>query len=274
MDVQELIRVVTNSDIYVEEIRKIEIPAGSCVENMKTMHDVWGIVVPISGSAEFSLEGTAYTLTDQHLLFAGPGMTLSKKVIGNSSWLYYLIHYKIKDASKEHLLTKEHFLITLPESQQLNVLDQVQNLEALQMDKTSMNTLKSKMLFLSLLIQIMDGSMSYKWESDIDCIKKTQTYIKEFYHSDISMDELARLAEMDVKRFYYIFKKQVGMSPKQYLIHYRIEKSKGLLLKNNVSVREVAELVGYEDPFHYSRLFKKYVGVSPREFRKRFGKSS
>ena len=65
-----------------------------------------------------------------------------------------------------------------------------------------------------------------------------------------------------------IFKQEMGESPINYLIRIRMEKARNLLLQEEgYSVKEIACLVGYEDIYQFSKLFKKYYGVAPSYFR-------
>jgi AraC-like DNA-binding protein len=66
-----------------------------------------------------------------------------------------------------------------------------------------------------------------------------------------------------------VFTRATGKTPLQYLIGLRIEEAKQVLVRGGLSVKEVAHRVGMHDPFYFSRLFRKSVGVSPQEFTNR-----
>lgn len=66
-----------------------------------------------------------------------------------------------------------------------------------------------------------------------------------------------------------LFKEETGDSPINYLIKIRLEKAKEVLEgQEPVSIRSVANQVGYEDVYHFSKLFKKYYGISPLNYSK------
>ena len=67
--------------------------------------------------------------------------------------------------------------------------------------------------------------------------------------------------------FTTMFKKYTGMSPQEYLIQCRMERSRYLLKETGLSVQEVASRVGYDDQLAFSRIFKNNNGVSPVRFR-------
>ena len=61
----------------------------------------------------------------------------------------------------------------------------------------------------------------------------------------------------------------MGKSPNEYIIELRLQFAKSLLDNTNISIKQVSEHVGYNDQYFFSRLFKKHIGISPQEYRKR-----
>ncbi|GAB2700971.1 hypothetical protein GCM10027018_20360 [Paenibacillus thermoaerophilus] len=66
----------------------------------------------------------------------------------------------------------------------------------------------------------------------------------------------------------YLFKKNTGINLWEYVIKLRMEESRRLLLQTDLRRYEIAERVGYESPEHFSKMFKKYYGLSPSELKK------
>lgn len=82
--------------------------------------------------------------------------------------------------------------------------------------------------------------------------------------------EIADYAKMCcISSSYFIsrFKKEYGMSPYRYLTEIRVSQAKHLLLETGISISEISHSIGYSDPFCFSRIFHKYTGMSPSEFR-------
>ncbi len=89
----------------------------------------------------------------------------------------------------------------------------------------------------------------------------------------LTLPEMARSAGMPVTTFSARFRKAFGFSPKGYVIHCRLSHAAHLLRNENLTVSEIADRVGYDDPFHFSKLFKKSFRVSPAIWRRQ-GKSA
>ena len=98
---------------------------------------------------------------------------------------------------------------------------------------------------------------------------KALDFIDANYQDDISVEDIAANAGINRKALYAVFKSLTGFSPKDYLIYYRMCKATALLKDENLSIEVVAVSVGYSDQFHFSKEFKKNVGVSPSVYRRR-----
>lgn len=100
-------------------------------------------------------------------------------------------------------------------------------------------------------------------------VKKIVSYLNENYACKISLDQIAQNLYLSPVYISKLFKEETGESPINYLIKIRLDKAKELLEDSeNGSVKSVANQVGYEDVYHFSKLFKKYYGISPLNYRK------
>jgi len=93
-------------------------------------------------------------------------------------------------------------------------------------------------------------------------------YIKHNYNSFIDFSEIADRFGFTQSYLTKIFKKYMEVTPARYLKEYRISVAKKLLMSSNLSIKEIADQVGFDDPFHFSKSFKDVVGESPNQFRK------
>lgn len=101
-------------------------------------------------------------------------------------------------------------------------------------------------------------------------IQRSVEHIHAHFGDDLSIDELARDAHCSVSHFSRIFKREIGYSPKDYLIKTRIDKSRKLLQDSSDSITGIAFRCGFATSAHFSDSFKKITGVSPSEYRKSF----
>lgn len=100
-------------------------------------------------------------------------------------------------------------------------------------------------------------------------IRIVKRYISEHYREDISLSVLAEMVNISPVYLSRLFKKEEGINFLDYLNQYRIEIAKGLLKEISYNVLDVAVLSGFRNNKYFSKIFKKSVGITPSEYRKR-----
>lgn len=102
----------------------------------------------------------------------------------------------------------------------------------------------------------------------MDEMDQAVTHFHSNYNHSISIEKYAGDHGMSVSWFIRNFKDYTGQTPTQYLLSLRISNARSLLESTSYNVTEISDIVGYDNPLYFSRLFKKQCGVSPTEFRK------
>ncbi|WP_127533873.1 response regulator transcription factor [Paenibacillus kobensis] len=99
--------------------------------------------------------------------------------------------------------------------------------------------------------------------------ERAKAYIDEHYaQKGLTLHEVAQHNHVSPNYLSYLFKKTIGMNLWEYVMKLRMEESRRLLLETDMRRYEIAERVGYESPEHFSKIFKKYYGMSPSELKK------
>ncbi len=102
--------------------------------------------------------------------------------------------------------------------------------------------------------------------------EKIQQAINQRISEKIYTLELAGLIGLSEGYFYEAFKDTTGETPRQYILSTKIEWAKRLLLESEQSVIQVGMAIGFDNPANFSRMFKKFTGLSPSDFKKRYKK--
>lgn len=89
-------------------------------------------------------------------------------------------------------------------------------------------------------------------------------------YSNLTVEELAKLANMSVATFKRAFKKEFNSSPIHYINTKKLKQAKELLSLPHLTISDIAYQVGFNDPLYFSRFFKQKKGVSPSDFRSSF----
>lgn len=98
-------------------------------------------------------------------------------------------------------------------------------------------------------------------------IAKARNYIHTHIENDVSLGEVARAVNVSANYFSELFKKATGINFVDYVSRVRIEKTKHLLLDPQRHITEIAYDVGFKSLSQFNRSFRKYSGMSPREYR-------
>ena len=102
-------------------------------------------------------------------------------------------------------------------------------------------------------------------QEQVECVV---AYFNENYNSKISIDDYAESLHISTNWFIHNFKQYAGMSPAQYILSLRMVNAQSLLERTTYNIKEISEIVGYENPLYFSRVFKKEIGKSPAQYRK------
>ena len=121
--------------------------------------------------------------------------------------------------------------------------------------------------FIGKTQEVCRGMTSIKENESESVISKAKAYIDENYQKDISLDDVSRHVDISPYYFSKLFKQEDGRTFIEYLTGLRIREARRLLRSPGLSIKEIGIMCGYADPNYFSRIFKKYEGVTPSEFR-------
>lgn len=226
-----------------------------------------GLVVPLAGCANFSFNGTTYTMEPGMVVHAGPQMPIEINVIGEKKWEYAVIHYHVTPEVRALFpLTQQHFLINTGDN--TKIISFVQQLIESYSMLGSMATFKTKTLFMNLVEAILVSAKMKVLDTASEKMEQVLQYIHKNHAKQLSITKIAEEFGVERRRFADLFEQHTGMSPSSYLTEYRIRRAKELLQSCDSTIAEIAECVGYVDCFYFSRVFKKCTGMSPTIYRK------
>ena len=128
--------------------------------------------------------------------------------------------------------------------------------------------LKRLLQRLEATLLAREQQMIPRRESDAAALaERVRLYLQENYNQPVDFSSLADSLAVSAPYLSKLFHEQEGKSPSRYLTDLRMRKAQKLLMDTQLTVREIAVRVGYQDPFHFSRNFKNAMGISPVQFR-------
>lgn len=247
-------------------------------------HDFIEICFILSGQAEFLLNGTVCSAKKGDVLLFNPGVkhrvvSWSDDIPLEEMYIGFTDIY-IRGMERNQILFQNHSYILHPGEKNFVSLSRLCSMiksESSSYKPGRYFMLKAYLTQMILLLyrEQMDTPVvterGYEFESTNKkyVVEQIIDYLDCHYNEKISLDRIAK--NMYLSPFYVskIFKSETGDTPINYLIQVRMEKAKQLLEKDlNSSIQDIALCVGYDDAYHFSKLFKKHFGEAPSKFRK------
>lgn len=129
---------------------------------------------------------------------------------------------------------------------------------------------KQQLLFQEV-VDLLSASVEVRSPTPaLACAEKAASYLRQHYKEDITAQSLGESINFHPVYIARCMKKEFGCSPFDYLLRFRIQQAKLLLLQTDLSVSRVAEEVGFNQSAYFATCFAKFEGISPRQYRQRF----
>lgn len=125
-------------------------------------------------------------------------------------------------------------------------------------------------ILLAEVNRLPDASCHSSDDCGITPVRTALLYIYSHYMESLTVAELAGHCCLSESHFRRIFKRLIGISPLEYLHHYRIQHACHLILQNFESMNRIAERVGYQTLSSFNRQFLQYTGLSPSAWKKKY----
>ncbi|MEP6677281.1 MAG: AraC family transcriptional regulator [Ferruginibacter sp.] len=100
-----------------------------------------------------------------------------------------------------------------------------------------------------------------------DCVDTAILHMKTHINENISLEELSRLSNYSSSRFCSLFKQKTGYAPIDYFIQMKMQKASQELDFTDRHIKDIALSMGFDDPYYFSKRFRKAIGLSPQKYR-------
>jgi AraC-like DNA-binding protein len=116
-----------------------------------------------------------------------------------------------------------------------------------------------------ILSHAVDAPAMYRIDTHGAQIDRARAYIEEHFAANLTLEQLAHIACLSPFHFQRVFVNVVGVSPHEYLIQFRLRKARALL-RDGLSIPHAALETGFADQSHFTRFFKRAMGITPRQY--------
>lgn len=225
-----------------------------------------------AGKAHFHFDGKEQIVTAGHMVLYRPKEPQKYEYYGEDQTEVYWVHFtggNVTNILRSYGLTddKRVFYCGSGLDYQNLFRTMINELQMCKENYAEMLEMYLRQIFIMLQRYFINASKTDNARV-VEEIDKATLYFNEHYSEDISIDEYAQNNHVSVSWFIRNFKHCTGSTPMQYILSKRIYNAEILLQDSTYNITEISEIVGYENPLYFSRIFKKVKGLSPSEYRK------
>ncbi len=225
----------------------------------QTIHGAF--IFPLEGEAEIRFDDKCFLAKPGTMVHGCPGCQLAFHVLGENPFTHINIYY--------HQISS-NLLFSMPID--LPAVSSVLQELADTNEKMDIHSILQKQLLSRQIFQniFFNGEKDNSAE-DYRIVKELVDYMENNCRSALTMEDLANYIGKSKSQLSYLFYKYTQCRPIDFLIDYRINMAAKLLREQGYNVTAAADAVGYTDPLHFSRLFKKRTGYAPSQIQRKKG---
>ncbi|MGV2881895.1 AraC family transcriptional regulator [Paenibacillus taichungensis] len=278
MNWEEYIQMWDHSSIQLVDIRQIVISSGG---KQQYHLPVSGFIYIVQGQGSLWLDDDIHIFKRFYLLHAGKGSRIRIEA-GQDEVTYYYILYRGSMSPKASKEIQKNYLMNnpfqLPYAYQplapVNLYRHVDSMYEEWNRRQVFERFHVKIFFYQFVYTLVQQlKLQGVTSKEKDMVEEIIQYIHEHFNESISLESLAEQWNYSIQYLSKQFKLRTGRSPIEYVIQARMAKAKELMIRTDATAQEIASSVGYSDVFYFTRLFKKQVGMTPGQYKKKMKES-
>lgn len=227
----------------------------------------------VQGKGYYTLDGHTFTLNpNQYVIVPATDKPLVYWSDTEDPWSIYWVHFTsdaLQAFNRAYHIVPEQGPQYIPHNEKgIRIWEEMY--ENLSRDYSPENLMNTNLCLYHLIATFVFSQQQNQNSSSPEkaIIRETIDYMKNNLDKTIRIEDFADLNKYSVSHFSKLFRLTTGMSPIEYFIHLKMQKACQLLYTEDSRVKQIAALLGYDDPYYFSRLFKKYMNTSPETYRK------
>ncbi|WP_230425634.1 helix-turn-helix transcriptional regulator [Spartinivicinus ruber] len=226
------------------------------------------LIYCVAGEGKLHTQLSQFTISTGDLVVLPRGLSHQYQSDNNNPWSIYWIHFDgvLSDSYVQHLLP-ETGNVKLPLGLHPELVASFDTLVSLHQAAYQLSPLIYAANHLAQLLSLV-AVIKPQLQAEHFDLQKVLSNMQKNIHGQIKLEQLAANVNLSKYHFCKRFKALTGHSPIQHFIHLKMQRACYLLDLTNQPISAVSQNLGYEDAYYFSRLFKRVIGVPPREYRK------
>ena len=229
------------------------------------------LIYCILGEGWFTAQEKTYPVKANHFFILPPGSEHSYGSDIKNPWTIYWVHFTGQLAEEYfNYLTEGGSLkprIAIPSKERNLLFDEIIHYASMIKNRDAAiyanNCLYNYVASFKNIIVAPSKSDLQKTSIVESCIQLMKANLDE----NLNLYELSKMMDISISHLSTLFKEKLHESPYNHYIFLKIQRACFLLLHSQDNIKNVAQQLGYDDPYHFSRVFKHRMGTSPKEFR-------
>lgn len=227
----------------------------------------------VNGQGWYELGGKRYEILPDSYFILPPGVPHSYGADESDPWTIYWLHFK------GSLAAEFASSYSGPVSIRPGIRSRIR--EMISLFEEIMSTLergysRESLLYACSVFHHFLGSLRYliqyrdaadKWYRGNDVVEMATKYMNENIEKNLKLADIAEHLGYSQSHFSSLFSTSTGLSPISYFIQLKIKRACYLLDFTNMKINQICHLIGIKDPYYFSRIFSKTMGVSPKHYR-------
>ncbi len=272
--------VLQKSDSHPVEARLVSITKSRYDGDWHSIlhtHSFAEVFYVLSGNGRFLVDGDAFEVKENDFVIVNPHVKHTETSWLSSPLKYVVLgidgihfHFHAGDKTEEHTPQNNYRLFNYRDQRnKLQVYLKVM-LDEVEAQQPYYHTVCQNLLEVLLVDILRQANFSFS----VVAAKQVNTasnaakgYIDAHFKETITLDKLSQHAHVNKYYLTHLFTKDYGMSPITYIASKRVEECKNLLENTDLSMGDIASIVGFSSQSYFSQMFKKMTGVSPAQYR-------
>lgn len=225
------------------------------------------------GQGIYTIKAKTYHIRENQVFLIFPGDEVFYQADTEDPWFYDWIGFSGHGAEEcvaaMGFSRTHHVVDVIRTSEMSDCISRIMSLRELTLAGNLMRTAE----MLRVFALIMEDQSERK-NCETSCrprysafVREAMDYMRANFKQRIRIGELAARIGVNRSHLATSFRKEANLSPQEFLLNIRMDKAVSLLQETSFSIKKIAEMVGYEDVFAFSKIFKKHIGIAPRHFR-------
>ena len=237
--------------------------------------DEYILIYCVKGQGFYTLHGERHTVKANHFFVLPPHVAHQYGSSENHPWHIYWAHFKGERA--EVIYEKVKGLQTISTSERSRMADRKaffdEMLNVMEESTNSNSVCYVNMCFNQLLASFLyiDIYREAKYPSgrseNISFISRATHYLNENIENRLTIHDMASHMGYSDSHFYRLFYEHTHYAPMTYFMHLKVNHACNLLRNTHLKINQISLKLGFDDPYYFSRFFKKMTGQSPKEYR-------